>query len=84
MSIDINDISGEDYESWFFELGGANGISNPSEENLVALFSNTLCETAPRARAQGLVEVANMCLALADRTLGCRVSTTKCLVVDSH
>jgi hypothetical protein len=84
MLIDMNDISDEDYENWFFELGGTNAIDNPSEENLVALFSNTLRETVPRARAQGLVEVANMCLALADKTLGCRISTTKCLVVDRH
>jgi hypothetical protein len=84
MPIDMNNISDEDYESWFFEIGGSSGTGNATEENLVALLSNTLRETIPKARAQGLVEVANMCLALVDSAFGCQVSVANCLVVNCH
>ena len=80
MAADLNTVSNESYERWLREAGGVSDPDSPTEENLVALFSNTLRETNTEAKAQGFVDVANMALAVADKTLGCQVHVLKCLI----
>lgn len=84
MAADLNTVSDESYERWLREAGGVSDPDSPTEENLVALFSNTLRETNAEAKAQGFVDVANMALAMADKTLGCQVPVAKCLIIDLH
>lgn len=84
MTTDINSMTDDAYESWAREAGGMADLDSPTEENLVSLFSNTLRETSPEARARGFVDVANMALAMADKTLGSQVPVAKCLVLDLH
>ena len=84
MTADLNTLSDESYERWLREAGGVGDPDSPTEENLVALFSNTLRETNREAKAQGFVDVANMALAMADKTLGCQVPVAKCLMIDLH
>ncbi|MFC5550268.1 hypothetical protein [Massilia aerilata] len=84
MATDLNSVPDETYERWLREAGGVSDPDSPTEENLVNLFSNTLRETIPEARAKGLVDVANMALALADKTLGSQVPVAKCLIIDLH
>ena len=84
MATDLNTVSEESYERWLREAGGVSDPDSPTEENLVALFSNTLRETNIEAKAQGFVDVANMALAMADKTLGCQVPVAKCLIIDLH
>lgn len=50
----------------------------------VDLFSNTMRETDPETKARGFVNVANMALGTADKTLGCQVPVAKCLMLDLH
>jgi hypothetical protein len=84
MATDLNSVPDEAYEVWLREAGGMSDPDSPTEENLVTLFSNTLRETTPEARARGFVDVANMALAMADKTLGSQVPVAKCLVLDLH
>lgn len=84
MSQDMNSVSDDVYAKWLQEIGGGIGQDSPSDENLAALVSNALRELSPKARALGLIEAANMCLALADKTLGCQVPVAKCLVENIH
>ena len=84
MTTDMTTIPDAAYEAWLRDAGRVSDPDSPSEENLVNLFSNTLRETSPEARARGFVDVANMALAMADKTLGCQVPVAKCLVLDLH
>jgi hypothetical protein len=84
MATDMLAVSDATYEAWLREAGGVIDPDSPTEENLVNLFSNTLRETSPEARARGFVDVANMALAMADKTLGSQVPVAKCLVLDLH
>jgi hypothetical protein len=83
MASESQSVSDEAYERWYREVGGVDPDSL-TEENLVALFSNTLRETSPEAQARGYVDIANMALAMADRTLGSQVPVAKCLIFDLH
>ena len=81
---DLNNVTDEAYERFLREAGGMSDPDSPTEENLIALFSNTLRELTPEARAQGFVDLANMALAMADKTLGSQVPVAKCLVLELH
>jgi hypothetical protein len=84
MPTDLTSIPDDIYAQWLREAGGVSDPDSPTEENLVNMFSNTLRETNPKARAQGFVDVANMALAMADKTLGSQVPVAKCLVLELH
>jgi hypothetical protein len=84
MATDMNSMPEEAYERFLREAGGMSDPNSPSEENLVNLFSNTMRETNPEMKAQGFVDVANMALAMADKTLGSQVPVAKCLVLELH
>jgi hypothetical protein len=59
-------------------------LENPSDEDLVNLVSRAIRQTQPNHRAHDLLEVANMCMTMADRTLGSQVPVAKCLVLQTH
>lgn len=84
MTTDLNSLPEDAYERFLREAGAPNDPDSPSEENLVNLFSNTMRETDPEMKARGFVDVANMALAMADKTLGCQVPVAKCLMLDLH
>lgn len=84
MPQDLNSVGDEQLSNWLREVGGDMGHDNPSDENLAALVSGALRESSSRARASALIDAANMCLALADKTLGCQVPVAKCLVENIH
>ena len=84
MSQDLNSVGDEQFANWLREVGGDMGQDNPSDQNLAALVSAAMRETSPRARASALIDAAHMCLALADKTLGCQVPVAKCLVENIH
>ena len=84
MATDMNSVPEDTYERFLREAGGVSDPDSPTEENFVSLVSNTLREMTPEARARGFVDVANMALALADKTLGSQVPVAKCLVLELH
>ena len=84
MVTDLNSIPDEAYESWLREAGGRGDQDSPTEENLIWLCSNAVREENAKLKAQGFVDLANMALAMADKTLGSQVPVAKCLVLDLH
>ena len=81
--MDLDLMSPSDYEAWM----AANGVVNmtmPSEENLIALLSAAIKATSPTEKARTFAEMADMCLHMADKTLGFQGPATKCLVLVQH
>jgi hypothetical protein len=50
----------------------------------VEVFSKALREETPEGRAQGLIDAANMCIAMADKSLGSQVPVGNCLTLTRH
>jgi hypothetical protein len=84
MATDMISMPDEAYERFLREAGASSDPETPSEENLLNLISSTMRETNPEMKAKGFVDVANMSLAMADKTLGSQVPVAKCLVLDLH
>ena len=84
MPTDVTSLPEEAYERFLRETGGMYDPNSPTEENLVNLFSSTMRERDPEIKAKGFVDVANMALAMADKTLGSQVPVAKCLVLELH
>lgn len=81
MPLDLTDMSDDTFDDWLRDLGGHATGDGLNDERLVELVGVALRETAPEARAQGLVDLANLCYAMADKTLGSRKPSAKCLEI---
>jgi hypothetical protein len=80
MSLDLADLSNE-FDDWLIDIDGQLPKDDLSEERLVQLVGTTLREVQPKVRAAGLVDLANLCYAMADKALGSQASGTKCFEV---
>jgi hypothetical protein len=69
------------FDDWLLNIGNYASGDELSDERLVPLVGTTLRETTPEARAHGLVDLANLCYAMADKTLGSRALADKCLKI---
>jgi hypothetical protein len=81
---DLRNKADDMYERWLREAGGTTDPDDPSEENLAKLFTITAMETSPEGKAKGLIDIVNMALALADKTLSSQVPVARCLVLELH
>jgi len=81
MPIDLTDMSDGAFDDWLLNIGDDASGDGLSDECLVSLVGTTLRETTPEARAHGLVHLANLCYAMADKTLGSRTPAGKCLKI---
>lgn len=81
MALDLTDMSDDAFDDWLRDLGGHATGDGLNDERLVELVSTTLREAMPEARARGLVDLANLCYAMADKTLGSRTPSTRCLKI---
>lgn len=81
MSLDLTDLSSEAFDDWLFEIEDHALGEHMSEERLVQLVCATLREVRPESRAKGFVDLANMCYAMADHSLGSQTPATRCLEV---
>lgn len=77
MSLDLRDMIDIDFEKWLRGKSRSAPRSGLSEERLVELVSTTLLGYLPEARARSLVDLANLCYAMADKTLGSLTSPRK-------
>jgi hypothetical protein len=59
-------------------------LDDPSEENLCRLVSDALRMTDREAQALRFIDIANMSLALADKTWGAQRIVPQCLVLRQH
>jgi hypothetical protein len=81
---DINEMSDADHAAWLAQAGGGIDATSPTEHNLINTFSEVLREESPAAKAQLLIDVANLCLAMADATLGVQGCASTCLEITKH
>jgi hypothetical protein len=81
MSLDLFSMNNDDFDDWMRNMQGRAPGDDLSEERLVELVSATLREVKPEARARSFVDLANMCYAMADKTLGSQAPLTNCLEV---
>ena len=76
-------MSESEHENWLQSVGCSDPHA-PSEENIARLVSEAIRCTDRVERAQYYMDVANMSLALADKTLGAQSSVAKCLILTTH
>lgn len=81
MPLDLTDMSDDAFDDWLRDSGDHTTGDGLNDERLVELVGATLRESAPETRAQGLVDLANLCYAMADKTLGSRTPSAKCLKI---
>lgn len=83
MAEDLFEMTDAEHMQWMREQGVPFvDMSQPSEEALCHLVGDALRTLDPMQRAQTLVDVANMCLALADTALGAQRVMPQCLVLE--
>jgi hypothetical protein len=81
MPLDLTNMSDEAFDDWLPDLAANATEDGLSDECLVKLVGATLRESTPEARARGLVDLANLCYAMADKTLGSWAPSTRCLKI---
>lgn len=74
------------YEKWLRECAGIDwqDTSSPSEENMVEILSNAIRTDNVEMKARQFIDLANMALAMADKTLGCQSIVATSLVLTQH
>jgi hypothetical protein len=81
---DLNEWTNSEYAAWLEQIGGGIGSSEPCEANVVAIVSDAIREQSPKSAAQLWVDAANMCLAMADKTLGAQGLVSTSVVLTKH
>lgn len=81
MPLILNDMSGDVFDDWLRDLEAHAPRIGLDDERLVELVGTTLRETTREGRAQGFVDLANLCYAMADKTLGSRTPSARCLKI---
>jgi len=81
MSLDLIDMSNDVFDDWLCDVRGGVSGNDLSEERLVELVGTTLREASPEARVRGLIDLANLCYAMVDRTLGSLSPSGKCFEI---
>lgn len=85
MTDDLFGMSDQEHMQWLRDQGIAFAdLSRPSEEALCQLVSDALRTLNKADRAQTFIDIANMSLALADKTMGAQTVVPQCLVLQRH
>lgn len=82
---DIHHMSDSEYEQWLQQMCADHfGNFELTERNLLALVSNVIKEDSAISKAQMLLNLANFCMAMADRTLGSQGSVITAVELMRH
>lgn len=76
---DMNIMDNAAFDSWLMEQRHLQGMSD--DELLVEVVSKALREDIMERRAQGLIDLANLCILMADKSLGSCGSISTCLTI---
>lgn len=79
---DLNSMDNAAFDTWLLEQSGTPDASD--DEQLIEVFSRALREESPEGRAQSLIDAANLCIAMADKSLGSQVPVSTCLTLTRH
>jgi hypothetical protein len=75
-------MTNEQYDKWLREHTTHTGVSE--EERLVDMISRAVREVNKQSRAQLLIDTANLCMVMVDKSLGCHVSVATCVTLTRH
>ena len=81
MPLILHDMSDDVFDDGLRDVGAQEPRNGLDDERLVVLVGTTLRETTRKGRAQGFVDLANLCYAMADKTLGSRTPSARCLKI---
>jgi hypothetical protein len=81
MPLDLINMSDDVFDDWLLDLGGHAAGDGLNDERLVELVGRTFREASPVAHTRGLVDLANLCYAMADKTLGSRTPSARRLKI---
>ena len=70
-SPNLLDMSAAEFDAWLANASGQKLA--PTDGNVAKLLTLAMCEANPKSKAEALMEVANMCMALATAAMGKRV-----------
>jgi hypothetical protein len=76
---DRNIVDNAAFDSWLMEQRALQGMSD--DELLVEVVSQALREDTVEGRAQGLIDLANLCMLMADKSMGSCGSIATCLTI---
>jgi hypothetical protein len=77
--MDLNNMDNVEFDTWLLEQNIA--LDQLDDERLIAVVSKVFREETPEGRAQGLLDAANLCMALADKSLGSQIAVGTCLTL---
>jgi hypothetical protein len=76
---DRNIMDNAAFDSWLMEQRALQGMSD--DELLVEVVSQALREDTLKGRVQGLIDLANLCMLMADKSMGSCGSIATCLTI---
>jgi tRNA(Ile2) C34 agmatinyltransferase TiaS len=76
---DRNIMDNAAFDSWLMEQRALQGMSD--DELLVEVVSHALREDTVEGRAQGLIDLANLRMLMADKSMGSCGSIATCLTI---
>jgi hypothetical protein len=76
---DRNIVDNAAFDSWLMEQRALQGMSD--DELLVEVVSQALREDTVEGRAQSLIDLANLCMLMADKSMGSCGSIATCLTI---
>lgn len=79
---ELNNFAPDEFDAWLHQQAGDAVATD--DEKLANGVSRVIREDKPEVKAQQLLEVANLCMAMADRLLGCQVPVATCLTLTRH
>lgn len=79
---DLNNMTDEGFEAWLRQQ--TDDAALPDDELLVKAVSQAMREDKAEAKAQSLLDVANLCMAMAERALGCLAPIVTCVTLTRH
>ncbi|WP_371766090.1 hypothetical protein [Massilia sp.] len=76
---DLNMMDNAAFDSWLMEQSHLQGMSD--DQLLVEVVGKALREDTADGRAQGLIDLANLCMSMADKSLGAGGSIATSLTI---
>lgn len=82
--MNIMDMSEEEYEEFVRNPSGDPANAGPTEQKLLDIVSAAIAADTPEAKALFFVELANMAIAMADKTLGAQGFVATSVQLQKH
>jgi hypothetical protein len=82
--MNIFDMSEQEFDEFVRNPSGDPANAGPTEKKLVDILSAAISADTPKAKAMFYVELANMAMAMADKTLGAQGIVATSVQLNKH